>query len=505
MSTGSTRGRATLVTALAQFAAPLASALIGVYIARRYRVGPATDAFFFANAVYGVALFVGQSLRTTSVASLMVDGRLDRGRLGLHLRAVFLMCAGTACLFAILALLVAPLLLSRAALGTGQVCLLLLWPAAVLQLLGGLLAAALATCDEFIAIARAYVCAAVVTTAAAVGLGSVLAIEAIPVALVLGASFSTAMMASSTLALLGRNRSRQGVVSCVSGVGARARRLWGTFGGLLLGALAMVAPQLVLSVTVAFAGHEGPGAATVMAYAQMALVMLSSLIASPVITVYAPVVAREHRHDLASLMDLSDRAFSAGVVMTPVAVAAACLIGPPIATQLFTRMTHQDISELFRVLLIISPNLLLTQALVIPMLAVITGGRFAARASATLAVAALHVLLCLVAIEVAPRTLVVLAAVSVVSTVGLTLVDYRLAFGGSMREAVLRAVRVARGVPVAGVVIYGVASLAIAPAGRLSAGTLTFLAATVVYLAWLRVGYRDQLMDIVHSMFPRGA
>ncbi len=496
---GSSRGAATLITAAAQLATPLAAAVLGVYIAREFRTGPSTDAFFFANAVYGVVTFVGASLRTIAVTGLMRGGVLDRERLRAHARAVGIMAIAAIAVFALLWLFLVPVMLPTEARGTARACVAILLPAALLQLAGGLLAAALATNDDFSTAAFAYIGAAVVTIVAAVLLRPALGVEAMPTAMTLGGLVSS-------LAMLWRLRSYfrhtpREATQAVAGESSTssAREL---FLRLVTGAAATIAPQIVVSVTVVFAARGVTGDSTVMSYGQTAIVMLTTLLATPVMTVYAPVVAREHRHDVRALLGLSDRAFRAGAVMTPVAVAALCLLAPAPARAVLSRMDHQQVSELFRVALIASPCLLLSQALVIPMLGVVTNERFVARAVATLAVATGHVVLCAVVVTVTSHVLTGLASALVLSSLALALVDFWLAFGRLAAQAVRAAAVVALSISGVGAAIYAVAAIVFAPGGRFLTGLLTFALGSAIYLIWLLIRHRDELLDLVHSVHP---
>src|SRR5579875_2400532 len=496
MRHGSALGRSALITAVAQLASPVVGAFLGVLIGIEFRVGRTTDAFFFAYAIYGLVIFVAQSMRTTTITGLMTDGRLDWNRFAAYLRAVALVALFTAICFALLGAFIVPTFLPHAARATARLCLLVLLPAAILQLFAGLLAAALATQGNFVGPAIAYVGGAIATVVVSVALAGVFGIAGVAAGFVVGSALAVAVMARS----LGRHhQSAEAPRHLQARPPARVLSL-----RIAAGAAAIVAPQIIVSSNVVFAARGGPGAVTAMSYAQMAISLLNTALTQPVMTVYAPEVARTFRHDVRALLNLSDRAFRAGAVLTPLAVAALCLIGPRPSELLLSHMTSKEVSEIFRVALLLSPNLLITQALMIPMLGVVTSERFGARATATLAVAVLHLVLCLVATSVfSSHTLTALSLASLVSGTCLALVDITLAFGKHAGEAVMRTARATVSIALVGAVDYLVIAALVRPAGQLPAGLLVFAAGSALYLAWLCARHRNELLDLLYSVYPQ--
>lgn len=468
------RGRllATLLTAGAQLAVLLGAAILGILIARRFSTGPATDGFFTANAIYGIALFVGQSLRTTAVTGLL--GGRDAYRA--HLRAVALLALLAGAAFAVAGWLVLPAALEPAATETARRALLILWPAAALQLAGGLTAAMLATLDDYRAAALAYGAGAATSVAVFAALAGPVGIEAVPIALAAGSAVSTGWM---LLALRRRGAPAGGAAPPAPTLAAR----------LLLGAVALVAAQIVLSASIAFAAAaDGEGAATVFSYAQMAIAVLSATLISPVTVVFAPVVAREAG---AGLLDLAERALRAGAMALPPAVAAVVLLGPDPAEWLLTGFTRAEVDELFDLVLLLSPSLIAAQLVMIPLLGVLTAHRFGPLAAGSLAVAALHLVLCTVAGESSRA----IAVISDVSSFGLAAVAVVLAFGAEAGAFAARAARAYATIALPGAVAFAAAA-AVLPAAA------AFVAGLAVHAAWLALAHRAEVGALIPRVRP---
>ncbi len=97
------RGLDTAITSAAQVLVLGGAAILGVLIGARFGATPQTDGFFTANALYGVTLFLAQSLRTTAASRLLGDER-PFPRLTAHLDALSVLVVASA-LLAVLAVL----------------------------------------------------------------------------------------------------------------------------------------------------------------------------------------------------------------------------------------------------------------------------------------------------------------------------------------------------------------------------------------------------------------
>ena len=494
MSYGSAHGRATLVTAVAQLASPLVGAFLGAYIGLRFRVGPATTAFFFSYTIYGLVVFVAQSMRTTAISGLMVDGSPDRARLAAYLRAVALVALFTAASFAALGTVLVPAFLTRVARPDARLCLLLLLPAGTLQLLAGLLAASLATHGDFTAAALGYLAGAVAAVIAAVSMATVIGVVG------LASGFAFGSFVSVLIMILSLRRRAWPVVSRPQPTPSPSAYTLAL--RIAAGAGAIVAPQIIVSSNVIFATRGGPAAVTAMAYAQMAVSLLNTGLTSPVMTVYAPVVSRTFRHDIPALLKLSDRAYRASALLTPFAVAGLYLLGQDPSRLLLAQMSHREVARIFQVMLLLSPNLLITQALMIPMLGVLTSERFVARAAATLSVAAVHVALCWIATSLSPHTVVALSFTSLVSGSALALVDMKLAFGSDARRAVRNTALATVQISVVGGAVYLLWATLLSPGANFALSLVTFGIGSLAYMSWLGLFQREPLLDLVHSFRP---
>jgi len=504
------RARATLLTGVAQLAVLLGAAALGILIARRFETGPATDGFFTANAIYAIALFVGQSLRTTAVSGLMVDRHPSVAAYRVHLRAIGLLGLLAGALFALAALVVVPLAagdLPGTATDTSRRALAILWPAAVLQLAGGLTAAMLAVLDDYRTPALAYGAGAAGNVLAFALLVGPLGIDAVPVALLSGSLISTGWMG---LALRRGLRGAKGEATPAAspaqpdGHAPTPRSAPHLAARLLLGAVSLVAAQLVISASVAFAATAGAGDATVFSYAQMGIAVLAATLISPVTVVFAPVVARDWDDDPRTLGDLSERALRAGAMALPVAVAGLCLIGPAPARELLTGFSRDEVDELFALVLALSPSLIAAQLVMIPLLGVLTRERFGSLAAWSLAVAAVHIGLTFAATKAFPDDLTAIAVVADVSSFGLAAVATVLALGRHTRTLVAGAARAYTAIAAPGAIAFAAAALALRPEGDFAEGLLAFVLGLIAHAAWLALGHRDEARGLLASLIPRG-
>jgi peptidoglycan biosynthesis protein MviN/MurJ (putative lipid II flippase) len=495
------RAADTAVTAVGGVAVLLGAALMGVLIARRFGASASTDGFFVANALYGVFLILAHSLRMTAVPRLI--GGDTGARFRTELRGIALVFAGSGALFAAAGVGLAPLVASGDALRAFQVALVVLWPAVGLHLFAGLGAAMLATWDDYRGPALAFVAGAAVNVAAFLALTPPLGVYGIPGALAVGAAVSAGLVA---LALRRKNQSARGEGPTAVTTGQEREESLEARGGpgktrlsatwILLGGVPFVATQIAPLISVAFAGTDGEGRASLYWYAAMLLVLLNAALASPISIVFAPVVARDFSRDRAAAAALTLRAFRATSTLAVPAVAALCLLGPEPAEWLLTKLSGSEIDDIFTLLLVLSPALLAAQLMTIPLLVVLAEGRVAQLAKWSVVVLAGH------------TALTAAAAALDLGLVGIAVVATISAFvlGGTVVVLGMRAhaLSVARGaakavgaVVVPALMAFLLPALVLGGGDNLAKGAAAWLMGTLLLLAWLRIARREELDELI--------
>jgi peptidoglycan biosynthesis protein MviN/MurJ (putative lipid II flippase) len=485
------RAADTAVTALGGVAVLLGAALMGVLIARRFGASGSTDGFFVANALYGVFLILAQSLRMTSVSRL-IDGD-TRTRFHAELRGVALVFVGSGALFAAAGVGLAPLVASGDALRAFQVALAALWPAVGLHLFAGLGAAMLATWEQYRFAALAFAAGGLANVAAFLALTPRLGVYGIPGALTVGAAVSAGLIA---LALRRKGR-------LTSGGGERRREAQSRPGEarmsaarILLGGFAFVATQIAPLISVAFAGTDGVGRASVYWYSAMLLVLLNAALASPISIVFAPVVARDFSRDRAAAAALTLRAFRPASTLAVPAVAALCLLGPQPAEWLLTKLSEPEIDDIFALLLILSPALLAGQLMTIPLLVVLGQGRLGQLAKCSMLVLVGHAVLtaAAVALDLGLVGIAVAAVISIYALSGTILVlglrTHALVAARGAAKAISAVVVPALGAFLLPAVVLGGGE-------KLANGAAAWLIGTVLFVAWLWIARRAELDELL--------
>jgi hypothetical protein len=486
------RGLDTAITSAAQVLVLAGAALMGVLIGARFGATPATDGFFTANAVYGLTLFLAQTLRTTAAVRLIDDTR-PLPRFSAHLDALAVLVVVSAALAGAAVLAVGVLGVAPEARDTFRVAIVLLTPAAALQLFAGLGAAALATHDDLLTPAVAFGAGAATNVIGFLVLTPTLGVDGVPAALACGSLVTALVVARALLKLGWRPRLPRPSFSA-------AHVAW----RLSLGAGAAVAAQVVLTVTVAASATVTSGGATIFSYASMIIMVLTAALASPLSVVFAPVVARDWDRRPETLVPLSIRAFRASMLLLVPAAAAIVLLGLKPAELLLTRIDPDELQRIFVLVLVLVPTVLGTTLSMIPMTGVMAQQRLGALAAWSLGISLAHAVTCGVAAGMGAG-LVALATITTTSSLILTLVPMVLALrrhvGALLRHA---AVSVADLVlpPVAAFVIAGVALDAWS---SFAAAVATFALGAVVDAAWLLGRHRGELVGFLSALRPQGS
>lgn len=488
VSLGRHRAIATLITGISQALTLLGVAILGVLIAAKFGSDARTDGFFFANSVYAIVLFVGQSLRTTTVAALVEDQRRNAPDL---VAAIGWLTVLAGVLFAILGAIVAPIAtgdLPDEARSTAQTALLILWPAAGLQMLGGLTAALLATRERYALAANAYAIGSLAAVALFLMLSSSAGIDAVPLGLLGGVviTFTILVVGAARRGGLPLGRPRLG------GSLFRARQL-------LLGSAALVAAQLVVTSSVAFAAGLGEGAATTYSYAVMAISALLAGAVTPVSVVFAPVVARSWDRTAESLGRSTIGAYRAGALLTVPLVAGLLLVAPAPASQLLTALDADTLDEVFLLALILSPALLTTLIATIPQLGVMAQQRFGALAGVSAGVVAAHLVFTAIAVALGGE-LRWLAAAATATSVLLAAATLVLALGRHAGAVGLGLAVATVQIVLPGVVAFAGASLVISPDDAFVPGLAAWVCGMAGYGAWLWLRRGGELRALAEAV-----
>lgn len=429
---GSNRIKAGAITAVAQVLTMAGSSLLGLLIARRLGSSEATDGFFAANTVYGIALFAAGSLRTSAPASLVRGG--DHS-LRFHGRAVALIGVLAVALFGVVAA-GANVLLPGEAATTLRLSLAILTPAALAQLLSGLLAARCGVLGEFTLPAAAYGLGALSSAILFLILQTPLGVDAISVSVAGGALITGATM----LFAWRRAEARRPPLASPEMrdlSDAPPERLSGLTASLLRGALPTLAGQLVVSGSTFAAGHTGAGNGTLFSYGQLAIAVLTAIIASPVSIVLAADVAQTWDRRAESLVARTLGTFRlAALLLTPMTI-LLLTVGPGPARYLMTALSGRDIDEVFLVAALITPAVLTSTLSMVPMIASVANGTVGRVGGVGLVLAAVHTGIAMSLAGIGSLT--VLAVENLIATVVVGLVPIVMVLGPYASSTLRRA------------------------------------------------------------------
>jgi hypothetical protein len=411
--------RAGAATAIAQVLVMTGSSLLGLLIARRLGSSGATDGFFAANAVYGIALFTAQSLRTTAPSTLLDPGGQTFVR---HLKAVGLIAVMILLLFGAVAAF-AGVVASDAAASTLRVALAVLAPAAVAQLFAGLLAARCAVLGEFGRPAAVYAFGTLGMAGAFVLLVGPLGVDAIAVAVALGAIASALLMT-----VVWRSAEHRAAASPLSGSESTYDTAPRLIGHLLRGALPVLASQVAITVSVFSAGHIAPGDGTLYSYGTLAVAVLVAIVASPVSIVLAPEIARTWDRRPTTLVGPTMASYRLGALLLPLLAIPGLLIGPEVAEWLLTALSSADIETVAIVAAVMVPSVLVVLLAMVPLVGAVAGGLLGRVGVGVALVVLIHVPLA--AAAAASGSLVVLAAEGALASIALSAVPVAAALSG---------------------------------------------------------------------------
>ena len=471
-SAGQGAVRSGLLTGVSTAAVSGSAAVLGVILARKFGHGVKTDGFFGAYGAYLGLVLVAGSLRVI-VLPRFVAARAD-GRLGAEVGTWVAALAAPLALVIVLAEAwprgIASALTSNPA-AQEQAAALLPWivPSAVAQIVGGLVASALAALDDYEWAAFGFAggsVAGVVLTLALVGHGVV----AFGWGLALNGALSLAI---PLVPLLARG-----------GVGRPDERFWGRLLELGEGVALPVALQGLYLVAYRFASGLGTGRATTFAYAYLIAAFLVAITASSVALVATVPFAREG----SSAIRVTRHVVAISWLSLALVAGAAGVFGL-VSEQIVQRVLGSSYgggtgAELGRLVVYLAPWLVASVAVTVTYPLVFVRGR--TRWLPLLAAAAIGGQ---VLIEWGAR-----------AAFGLAGVAAGLALTTALVLAVLLArlgalVSVARGLAIAAIICGGLAAVAFGlprlAVGPIPAAVAGLMAYTVVLVVWRPAGLRQ--------------
>ena len=311
-------GHETVLVALGQGSVMLFGGLLALLIAQLFGKTIETDAFFAAYGLYSLGITFTQSFRLTAVSRLVASD--DSDTITRMLGAVLVLALALALPMVAFADALGDLLVDSDPTGVAADSLRILWAALVGQLLAAMLATVLAVRGRFKAIGVSTLLVGLISVGTFVVAEPGLGIQAAPVGLAVGGIWLTVV--------LGGIVARSGWRPRVPGAAA-IRAMLAEAGRLAFASLFFLGASLVYVIGIGLAARQGPGEATLFAYAYVLAVILVGLTANVSGMVHSPaVVASASRTADAAEVGLSSFRFT--VVLVGPVLALAFLVGKPI-------------------------------------------------------------------------------------------------------------------------------------------------------------------------------
>lgn len=482
-------------TAVSQAIALTGVAIFGILIAAHFGSNARTDGFFLANSIYAVALFIGQSFRSTTVSEMIHDRETGFGNV---LKAVSAVAIGTALAFVLVAFAAVPVLTERlpeSGSDSARDAMLWLAPAAALQLLCGTLAAQLAARDRVASAAWGYTAGTLAGLAAFPLLVDPLGINAIAISLLTGTVVGVVV-----LALTIDRGGRPSLANDIDAVTAVRRG-----SGLLLGASGLIGAQLVVASSTAFAARLGEQQSTTYAYAVMALSLIIAATVTPANVVFAPVLAREWKGDVDDLIARAVRTFRFGSLVVVPAVVLLAIVGPELAAAVLSKFSRSQVDEVITIAVILSPSALATLAAVIPELSLLTTGRFKAVAAIAAGVLVLHLAITSVAVLLGGGLQTVAGCAAITACLLAVAMAWRAVGTGYLGGMLTGYVRAILELVLVPVIAYMLAWQLLATGDSFAPDVAAFVLGSLLSATWLMATQRDELRGWVRLIRPERA
>jgi peptidoglycan biosynthesis protein MviN/MurJ (putative lipid II flippase) len=433
------------ITSASQAATMVSGGALAVLVAATIGNDARTDGFFAAFGVYSLLVSFAQSSRTTIVARLL-EGRERFDAFNRYLGAGILIFLLVSLAFGPLGDVVARILTGNpTARETARTALLVLWPAAGLQLFAALGAAMLGALGDFLWAGLAFVGGSILSIVAFVALRPSLGIDGLAVAMLIGSVLS-ALIILAALLREGWRPSRSTVTEpreAVRGLSV-----------LAISSLSFLIAQLGFVVTLGVAARLGVGTVTVVTYSYMAMALVQAVFVSSIPMVLAAPIAQTWDRRAQSLLPHNEAVFAAGLLLVVPVVATVALIGVELGEFVLADFTHDEVHLVIELFLILSANVVWGLAATVPYAAAVAVGRYALIAAATAAVVAVDVGLSLLAGAV--NSVELLAAATPISTLAATLTTMAIAAREYPRLAVPRLAAILARLLAAGAFAFGV-------------------------------------------------
>lgn len=447
MSEQHRRVRAAAITGIGQLLGLLGSTLIGVLVAGTLPPAPRVDAFFGANQVYALALYLGQAVRITAPALLVRSG-LETPRLRL---ATTWLALGTVAFMVGVALL-GDRLVTPAAREDFTRDLLLLAPAAGIHVAAGGLAARMAVVGSFGWAAGAYAAGsvtsgllllAVINSQGATALAPCIALGAVAVGVIMLIGYQRTSGASWTrLPVRGYASDTPVNPDAVVGPGPDRSELpdrpTAPFAArrILLGAVPALSVQLLITVATVAAGHIEEGGTALLSYSFLALFAFTTIAITPMSIVLGPELAERWDGAVDSLAHIVRQATRLAVVVVVPLIVLGFLVGRPLAGLLLPALTQSDLDTVFGMLAILCPPLLLTAAATAATVGITAADRLGRLAGGLLTTGAAAVVAGILLVEIG-ASLYVIAASAAIFSLTYSVVTLQVALGREAYPTVL--------------------------------------------------------------------
>jgi O-antigen/teichoic acid export membrane protein len=311
-------GRETVLVALGQGAVMLFGGLLALLIAQLFGKTVETDAFFAAYGLYSLGITFTQSFRLTAVSQLVSgDGSETVTRM---IGAAAVLALALAVPMVALAEPLGGLLIETDPTGVAPDSLRILWIALAGQLLAAMLSTVLAVRGSFTTIGVSTLLVGLISLGTFLATEPSLDILAAPTGLAAGGAWLTAVL----LVAVARGGWRPRFPAA-----AEARAMVAEAGRLAYASLFFLGASLIYVIGIALAARQGPGEATLFAYAYVLAVILVGITVNVAGMVHSPaVVASPDRTADAAQVGLASFRFT--VVLVGPVLALAFLVGKPV-------------------------------------------------------------------------------------------------------------------------------------------------------------------------------
>jgi peptidoglycan biosynthesis protein MviN/MurJ (putative lipid II flippase) len=380
------------ITGVSTAAAMISGGVLALLVAVTIGNNASTDGFFAAFALYQTLVSFAQSARTTIVARLAEGERFAAFNRYLGAGLVVMVVVSVA--FGPLGDPLARALtgdLPDAARSSARDALLILWPAAGLQLFAALGAAMLGALGDFLWAGVPFVAGGLLAIVAFLVLEPGLGIDALSVSLLVGSVLSAGLVGMS-LVRAGWRPSRVSVTQPAASLRA---------GGILvISSLSFLLAQLGFVITISLAARLGVGVVTVFSYSNMAMGLVQALFVSSIPMVLAVPLATTWDRRPASLLPHHEAIFSAGLLLSLPVIAAAALVGDEVGRLVLASFTAHQVELVVELFVIVSANVVWGLVQSVPYAAMMGLGRYGVVAIVTAAAVLAQIVVAFVAIGV---------------------------------------------------------------------------------------------------------